>query len=188
LRCSTSLSVADVGGSLETARHARQIPLDGPGKAWTVAIDRDGPGGTTLPSSTWTPSTSVSWSISTRMTGCTAPRLPSQGDGGRAPYISISARVSRPLNACLKWRAARATEVRPRPAPDAADRWLPERLRLTPHQEPTCSLGTRRDTSRRCGGLAPVPSASVLLHADARQEPEHLTTAGDSEGALLVAK
>jgi hypothetical protein len=30
-----------------------------------------------------------------------------------------------------------------------------------------------------------VPSASVLLHADARQEPEHLTTAGDSEGVLL---
>jgi hypothetical protein len=43
-----------------------------------------------------------------------------------------------------------------------------ERLRLRPHQEPTCSLGTRRDTSRRCGGLAPVPSASVLLHVDVR--------------------
>jgi hypothetical protein len=40
-----------------------------------------------------------------------------------------------------------------------------ERLRLRPHSEPTCSLGTRRDTSRRCGGLAPVPSASVVLHA-----------------------
>jgi len=28
---------------------------------------------------------------------------------------------------------------------------IPECLRLRPHQEPTCSLGTRRDTSRRCG-------------------------------------
>jgi hypothetical protein len=60
-----------------------------------------------------------------------------------------------------------------------------ERLRLRPHSEPTCSLGTRRDTSRRCGGLATVPSASVVLHVDARQEPERLTMAGYSEGVLL---
>ena len=51
---------------------------------------------------------------------------------------------------------------------DAADRWLPERLRLRPQSEPTCSVGTRRDTSRRCGRLASVPSASVVLYVDAR--------------------
>ncbi len=93
LRCSTSLSVADVGGSLETVREVRQIPLDGPGKAWTVAIDRDGPSGTTLPSSTWTPSTSVSWRISPRMTGARPPGFPRKATGA-VHHPSMLARVA----------------------------------------------------------------------------------------------
>src|ERR1035441_4439887 len=35
-------SVEDVGGSLETARESRQIPLDGPDRAWPVVIGHDG--------------------------------------------------------------------------------------------------------------------------------------------------
>ena len=35
-------SVEDVGGSLEAARESRQIPLDGPGRAWPVVIGHDG--------------------------------------------------------------------------------------------------------------------------------------------------
>ena len=60
------------------------------------------------------------------------------------------------------------TDTGPDQCLDAAHRWLPRRLGLTLHSESTCSLGTRRDTSRRCEGLAFVLSASVLLHADAR--------------------
>ena len=35
-------SVEDVGGSLEAALESRQIPLDGPGRAWPVVIGHDG--------------------------------------------------------------------------------------------------------------------------------------------------
>jgi diguanylate cyclase (GGDEF)-like protein/PAS domain S-box-containing protein len=35
-------SVEDVGGSLEAARESRQIPLDGPDRAWPVVIGHDG--------------------------------------------------------------------------------------------------------------------------------------------------
>jgi diguanylate cyclase (GGDEF)-like protein/PAS domain S-box-containing protein len=35
-------SVEDVGGSLGTALESRQIPLDGPGRAWPVVIGHDG--------------------------------------------------------------------------------------------------------------------------------------------------
>ena len=56
--------------------------------------------------------------------------------------------------------------------------------------EPTCSSGKLRSTSRQDGNLVLVPSASVLLHADAvrsrrtslsnRSSSPHLaTTAGD---------
>ena len=34
-------SVEDVGGSLEAARESRQIPLDGPDRAWPVVIGHD---------------------------------------------------------------------------------------------------------------------------------------------------
>ena len=43
LRWYGSPSVEKVGGSLETARESRQIPLDGPDKARPVVIGHDGP-------------------------------------------------------------------------------------------------------------------------------------------------
>jgi hypothetical protein len=116
------------------------------------------------------------------MTGCTALRLFSQGDPGVVHLLSTSTRVIRLSNVMVTSACDRGT------APTGATTSLTggfERLRLRPHSEPTCSLGTRRDTSRRCGGLATVPSASVVLHVDARQEPERLTMAGYSEGVLL---
>jgi hypothetical protein len=99
------------------------------------------------------------------MTGCTALRLFSQGDPGVVHLLSTSTRVIRPLNVMVTSACDRGT------APTGATTSQTggfERLRLGPHQKPTCSLGTRRDTSRRCGGLAPVPSASVVLHVDER--------------------
>ena len=100
------------------------------------------------------------------MTGCTALRLFSQGDPGVVHLLSTSTRVMRPLNVMVTSACDRRHG--PDRCHDVADWWFPERLRLRPHQKPTCSLGTRRDTSRRCGGLATVPSASVVLHVDAR--------------------
>jgi hypothetical protein len=101
-------SVEDLGGSLEAA--LGQTPLDGPDKAWPVVIRHDAPALAptlvgfrradvlgALPArrdgSRWnpvndlwsscrTPSTSVSWMDSARMTGCTAPHSPSLGDRG----------------------------------------------------------------------------------------------------------
>jgi len=119
----------------------------------------------------------------TRMTGCTAPNASLARQPGVVHHLSISAWVIRPLNVMVT--SACDGRYGPDRRLDAQDRWLPERLRLRPHSEPACSIGTRRDTSRRCGGLATVPSASVLLQVDARERPEHLTTAGDSEGGLL---
>ena len=105
---------------------------------------------------------------STRMTGCTAPLFPSLGDRGSCTfYINIDSghpALERLLemvtSACDRGTAPTGAST-----PQTGGF---ERLRLRPHSEPTCSLGTRRDTSRRCGGLAPVPSASVVLHVDAR--------------------
>ena len=105
---------------------------------------------------------------STRMTGCTAPHSPSLGDRGSCTFYVNIGPVIRPLNACLKWSPARvAAGTAPTGATTSQTGGF-ERLRLRPHQKPTCSLGTRRDTSRRCGGLATVPSASVVLHVDTR--------------------
>ena len=103
---------------------------------------------------------------STRMTGCTAPLFPSLGDRG-----SCTTYQYRPGHSALERLLEMVTSASdcrhgPDRRHDAADGF--ERLRLRPHQKPTCSLGTRRDTSRRCGGLAPVPSASVVLHVDGR--------------------
>jgi hypothetical protein len=95
---------------------------------------------------------------------CTAPHLSSQGSRGSCTfYLNIDSghsalELEMVTSACDKGTAPTTT----------SQTGGFERLRLRPHQEPTCSLGTRRDTSRRCGGLAPVPSASVLLHVDAR--------------------
>ena len=105
---------------------------------------------------------------STRMTGCTAPLFPSLGDRG-----SCTTYQYRPGHSALERLLEMVTSACDRgTAPTGASTpqtgGFPERLRLRPHQKPTCSLGTRRDTSRRCGGLAPVPSASVVLHADER--------------------
>ncbi len=119
----------------------------------------------------------------TRMTGCTAPNASLARQPGVVHHLAISAWVIRPLNVMVT--SACDNRYGPDRHLGAQDRWLPERLRLRPHSEPRCSRGTRRDTSRRCGGLATVPSASVLLQVDARERPEHLTTAGDSEGVLL---
>jgi hypothetical protein len=54
--------------------------------------------GKALPPSTG-PSTGVSWRASTRMTGCTASWLPSQGDPAVVHRKSVSAWVDRPLKA-----------------------------------------------------------------------------------------
>src|ERR1035438_3710824 len=78
--------------------------------------------------------------------------------------LSISTRVIRPSNVMVTSACDRGTAPSGATTPQTGGF---ERLRLRPHQKPTCSLGTRRDTSRRCGGLAPVPSASVVLHPDA---------------------
>ena len=104
---------------------------------------------------------------STRMTGCTAPWLPSLGDRGSCTFYQY-----RPGHSALERLLEMVTSACDRgTAPTGASTPQTcgfERLRLRPHSEPTCSLGTRRDTSRRCGGLAPVPSASVVLHVDER--------------------
>jgi hypothetical protein len=84
---------------------------------------------------------------------------------GVVHHLSISTRVIRPLNVMVTSACDRGAARTGATTPQTGGF---ERLRLRPHSEPTCSLGTRRDTSRRCGGLAPVPSASVVLHVDAR--------------------
>ena len=80
-----------------------------------------------------------------------AAHSPSLGDRGRAPSINIG--EGRSALERLLEMVSSACDGRHGPdrCLDVADRWLPERLRLRPHSEPTCSLGTRRDTSRRCG-------------------------------------
>jgi hypothetical protein len=102
------------------------------------------------------------------MTRCTALRLFSQGDRGSCTFYQYRLGSFGPRT--LAWNGeqrVRGGNYGPTGATTSQIGGF-ERLRLRPHSEPTCSLGTRRDTSRRCGGLAPVPSASVLLHVDAR--------------------
>ncbi len=135
----------------------------------------------------WTPSTSVSWGSSTRTTRCTAPCFPRKATGGRAPSIDNDSGHSALERLLEMVSSACGRKHGFDRCLDAADRWLPERLRLRPQSEPTCPLGTRRDTSRRCGGLATVPSASVVLHADAREQSDHLTTTGDVRSSLIHA-
>ena len=105
---------------------------------------------------------------STRMTGCTAPLFPSLGDRGSCTfYINIDSGHSA-LERSLEMVTS-ACDTGTAPTGDTTSQTGGfERLRLRPHSEPTCSLGTRRDTNRPCGGLAPVPSASVVLHVDER--------------------
>src|ERR1039457_6664629 len=102
------------------------------------------------------------------MTGCTAPLFPSLGDRGSCTFylnIDLGQSALERLLEMVTSACDRGTAPTGATTPQTGGF---ERLRLRPHQEPTCSLGTRRDTSRRCGGLAPVPSASVLLHVDVR--------------------
>src|ERR1035441_44127 len=102
------------------------------------------------------------------MTGCTAPLFPSLGDRGSCTFylnIDLGQSALERLLEMVTSACDRGTAPTGATTPQTGGF---ERLRLRPHQKPTCSLGTRRDTSRRCGGLAPVPSASVLLHPDAR--------------------
>ena len=87
------------------------------------------------------------------MTGCTAPCFPRKATGV-VHLLSMSTRVIRPLNALemVSSECVTAGAVRTG-VPTPYNRWLSPRLRLTLHSESTCSLGTRRDTSRRCGRL-----------------------------------
>src|ERR1039458_9435299 len=120
------------------------------------------------------------------MTGCTALRLFSQGDPGVVHHVSISTRVIRPLNVMVTSACDR--RYGPDRCHDFADRWFPERLRLRPHQKPTGSRGTRRDTSRRCGGLATVPSASVVLHVDRKSTRLNSSHLGISYAVFCLKK
>jgi hypothetical protein len=105
---------------------------------------------------------------STRMTRCTAPLFPSLGDRGSCTfYINIDSGHSALERSLEMVTSACDTGTAPTGATTPQTGGF-ERLRLRPHSEPTCSHGTRRDTNRPCGGLAPVPSASVVLHVDAR--------------------
>ena len=48
------------------------------------------PAGTKVNGIPWVPSTSVSWRVPSRMTGCTAPWLPSQGDRGSCTAVIVA--------------------------------------------------------------------------------------------------
>src|ERR1035441_11004265 len=88
---------------------------------------------------------------STRMTGCTAPLFPSLGDRGSCTFylnIDLGQSALERLLEMVTSACDRGTAPTGATTPQTGGF---ERLRLRPHQEPTCSLGTRRDTSRRCG-------------------------------------
>src|ERR1017187_6747599 len=70
---------------------------------------------------------------------------------------------------------------------DVADWWLPERLRLRPHSEPTCSLGTRRDeqTADSEPFRTPVPIESVHRFRRFRTPVEETLLAAGGREALL---
>jgi hypothetical protein len=90
---------------------------------------------------------------SARMAGCTAPYSPSLGDRGSCTtYINIDSGHSALERLLEMVTSACDSGTAPTSASTPQTGGF-ERLRLRPQSEPTCSLGTRRDTSRRCGRL-----------------------------------